>query len=342
MAREELAEAIADLKGTRDHLQSVRCEFQNEPDLLRFYEPSALEMVRLNEAIVANIMNEETGSEFHSLSEKESTDFWIRLEGDQFKEGKGPIGIVGSFLQKLSTSTQHVVEMLNNNFNGQIQVGSLFDLVQTAPGSLKLGLRRSIPIESSALLFPDDPWKRLKECSIEREKALQGINSLIEIISSINNNKSSENLTSDVGGEIQAYKLLHYAKEITPSSRSPISRVSFESTIFENVVADKNTRKAIIRFSKEIKQGIEYVNGNGIIRAVDIDNRTFIIRELIGKSFERNELECHFPSIISTQAIQKYLDQGVNITGFLHKTVSGRAQKIDIEKLSFVDPVEEE
>lgn len=341
MAREELTEAIAELKDARDYLQSIRSEFLNEPDLIRFYEPSALESVRLNEIVVANLMKEETGSEFHSLSEKESTDFWIRLEGDQFKDGKGPIGIVGSFLQKLSTSAQHVVEMFNNNSNGQVQVGSLFDLVQTAPGSLKLGLRRSSSIESSSVLFPADPWERLKECSNEREKALQGINSLVGVISSVNDNIDLETLKSEVGGNIPAYKLLHYAKEITPSSRSPVTRISFEFNEFKHVVADKITRKAIMNFSKEIEKVIEYIKGDGIIRAVDIDNRTFIIRELNGKNIERSELECHFPGSISTQETQNYLDQRVIFTGFLHKTVSGRTQKIDIEQLSLINFAED-
>ncbi len=46
----ELTEAQQYLEGAKQYLQSVKDEFKNEPDLLAFYEPSAIQMVRFWES----------------------------------------------------------------------------------------------------------------------------------------------------------------------------------------------------------------------------------------------------------------------------------------------------
>ena len=43
---------LKDLNAARDYLQSVRDEFEHEPELLSFYEPSAIRIVQANERLI--------------------------------------------------------------------------------------------------------------------------------------------------------------------------------------------------------------------------------------------------------------------------------------------------
>lgn len=331
---ELLENAIYEVSESKKYLQSIQAQFADDPELLSIYEPSAKEMVNMCEGNLLNLLNKQAEVDFTMGQNREDIDVWIRIEGDSFHDGHGPIGAVGNFLQKFSKTTQKITSLIG----GDIPAFPSFDLVQTAAGSLKLGLKRTA-IESGNCLFPDE-WERLKESAIQQNVAMKGIETLMEIMDMANRSDNPNELSSISSDEIDLYKFIYYTKDLTPSSRSPIEKISFEirnsmpsGGSKKNITVDKQTRKNLMSVTKELGKNIEHIQITGVIRAIDIDNRSFVLRELEGK-IDISEIETKFPRSFSPEQIANLLNKKVNASGFLKKDQSGRSKRFDVEEFS--------
>ncbi len=332
-----IEQVIRDIQEAKEYLESLRTEFSSQPELLEFYEPTALEIVRHHELRLSELLQQATGTDFISRPTEQEIDVWVRLEGEQFHEGKGPVGIVGAFLQKLNTASQHVVSLIDDG----IKRANLpfFDLSQTAPGSLKLGLKKPDINDFTAdqSLFEVDPWDKLKEMKNEQEKAVQGFQLLVKAISAVSDDNIDE-IRNELPNENSVIKLLHFAKELAPSTRSPIERISFEGKdigIPKRIVsADKQTRKLLMESAKKLKQDSEYVEGKAVIREQDIDYLTLTARPLVIGEKQFNEIKCKFANNVTADDIDNYLNRLVNISGFLIYGTNNQPLRLEIDEIA--------
>ena len=78
----------------------------------------------------------------------EQVDVWVNLEGPNIDGTRIPIGLLGRFLEKLSVSNKHAVNIAENaahegrRFHKTITDLAEFSLVSTVSGSVKIGLRK--------------------------------------------------------------------------------------------------------------------------------------------------------------------------------------------------------
>lgn len=338
-----LIKAINDLKAAKEYLESVRKEFESDPDLLNFYEPSAKEIVKQFEDRLYNLISEITGTNFEIKESSQDVEVWIRIEGDRFRHGSGPIHAIASFLQKLNTASQQVINLFDKDVKRKKKRNvSLFDLAETASGSLRLGLKTpdidDVLMENTQPeLFPQDPWDLLKKIQKEKEKALKGLRLLVKALDSVEN-ETIEDIKQELPNDIAVVKLLHYAKEIAPSQQSLIEKITFEGKDLhlgpkKRVTVDKQTRKLISERAKEIKRDAEYVKATGVIRQQDLDNYVITARPLFVGNKDYPEVKCVFNPNSPIEEMENYLDKIVTIRGFLFFREDNVPQKLEIDEI---------
>lgn len=333
-----ILEAINDLKEAKEYLQSIKDDFKDDSDLLGFYEPSAQEMVRQFEVRLKNVIAQETGVELLLEQKRKVPEVWIRLQGEKFNHGTGPIDAVGSFLHKLNQASHKVVKLLNSD-NTRF-APSFFNLVATAEGSLKLGI--STPeiaeLDNNQLeLGDDDPWKSIKLINQNNEKALKSLKLLMTALDSENEDSMNE-LQRELNNQNDILKLLHYAKEITPSIRSDIDRISFEGFTTSNngkvISADKQTRRALSERAKVLKRDTLYIEGRALIRQQDMDTLTLTARPLIlDDNKQYSEVKCVFSSQLTPEG-DNFLNKFVTLSGFLIFGANQQPLRLEIDELN--------
>lgn len=342
----QIIEAINDLKEAKEYLKSIQEQFKDDPELLGFYLPSAQEIVRQYEIRLKNVLEQETGIELKLEQRIKEPDIWIRLQGEKFKRGMGPIDAVGSFLHKLNQASHKVIKLLQGESTRFAP--SFFNLVATAEGSLKLGLSRPDVFDGNNNdqldLGLDDPWEKLKIINEQNEKAIKSLQLLIKALDS-DNDESMNELQKELQNQNDILKLLHFAKDLTPSIRSSIERISFEGAAVpqkQKVVSiDKQTRRLLSERAKVLKKDMLYIEGRALIRQQDMDTHILTARPLILEDNKQyNEVKCTFSPHISI--LENYLDKFVSLSGFLIFGANNQPLRLEIDELRIEEEQEEE
>lgn len=354
LSLEEIKETLEDLQEARENITRIQTEYRDEPDILNFYLPSAKYMAEQLENHLKYLVEQETGKTIDT--KVEIADIWVRLEGKLFKDGKGPIGIIGSYLQKLNIANKHAVSLISDTKDKFHEVKGLlgelasFDLVATEKGSLKLGLKRTSLIEvlegyqEQADIFQQNHDIINNHHELENI-AKEGIKLLAKTVASVNNEEIFNELKNEYN-ENEIKKLIHYAKELVPSSRSPFDNISFEGDLGlpeKSIQMNKITRKNLIDKEKSLRQDNQYVNGTGWVRAVDLDERTLVIRPFHFKKGNIDEINCKFKNTdVTSNYILSLLNKFVSLSGFLYFKSSDIPSKIDIDELTIEDVLDED
>jgi hypothetical protein len=357
---DNIAEIVKDYKEGVEHLKSLREKYANEPELLNFYEPSAKYLVEQLKNHLEYLIQKETGTNIGFETEEKNVDIWIRLEGRNFLEGKGPVGVVGSYLQKLNTANKNATAMLGKSRGRLTDIKDrlsdlvAFDLVATGKGSLKLGLRSpsySELLQTEQLDFFEALENGNEDNQIEKINhintlVLDAFNLLVETVASVNNEELFEKLKQSFN-EKDVLKLIHYAKELVPSSRSPFEYISFEGQTLKlpkhQLKTDKNTRKALGEREKKLRQDTEYIDGNGWLRGVDLDHLTGIIRPFHYKNKSLDQIDCIFSrEVFNTRDVADLLDKSISLAGFLIYNQRNQPIRLDIDNIILEDKLDSE
>lgn len=343
----DLSQRINALNIARNEVRRIRETYKEQPNLLSFYEPSALYMVDTIvsdiQSVLYNIMHE------CSIS----IDVWVKLVGRGFTPGRAPIGVVGQYLQRLSVVNQHAVGLLENitHVTGRIhkKVHDLaeFDLVAMAPGSFQLGLQRPAhyinEFSQQALLNREGEAKALQVLN-ESKRSLEGLQLIVSAIKGLTDDTALDEVEAQVHGRNNTLKLLHYVKELTPSAKSIVDTISFfgrDLFLDHPIEADKNSRKLLQDKIKALRQNQEFVEGKALIRAVDLDKRNIRARPFYAEGRTHDDLECKFPQNVTEQDMERYLNQFVQVSGFLTFTSTGEIRHLEIDEV-IVEPEDEQ
>lgn len=351
---DEIKETLDDLQEAKENVVRIQNEYKGEPDLLNFYLPSAEYMAEQIENHLRYLVEQQ--SERNTEIQSEIADVWVRLDGKLFKDGKGPIGIIGSYLQKLNTANKHAVSLISetkekfNEVKGLLGELASFDLVATEKGSLKLGLKSTNILEvldgyqEQTDLFHHDQTQ-LRDLHDLEDIAKSGFKLLAKTIASVYNEEILNDLKKEYN-ENDLKKLIHYAKELVPSSRSPFDTISFEGDIGlseSSIQLNKITRKNLIDIEKKLRQDTQYISGTGWIRAVDLDEKTLVIRPFHFKKGNIDEINCKFKnSNITSNSLLSLLNKFVSLSGFLYFRNGDIPNKIDIDELTIEDVLDED
>ncbi|MDC3418605.1 hypothetical protein [Aquibacillus salsiterrae] len=347
---QEIFSTIEDLKLAKENLNRIKSQYINEPDILNFYLHSAKDMVKQLENHLEFLLKTETGSDYTINTIDDDIDVWIRIEGESFQDGTGPINVIGSYLQKLNTAARHSTKLIKNRIDDlkDINVIPSFELAATAKGSLKLGLKNKLPKEFYATkfeqqtLFDEDLDKRSDLIYKLNKVNHQGINVLFKALASANDESVIEELTNDFGPD-DVIKLIHYAQELAPSSRSLIDNISFEGqdvrfTGYE-LKTNKDTRKILKERAKALFNNKEFVEGSAFIRsyAVDADKDYY---QLEARPFKHESQKIESIELRANKKLfnfneEQVFDTLIFITGFLYYNSNKQPTYIELDSINF-------
>ncbi|WP_342426304.1 hypothetical protein [Paenibacillus sp. FSL L8-0158] len=351
-----LPELMQQLKKAQDNLERIQSAYADQADLLSFYEPSASFLVKSLKHQLSEFLIKTTG---FGLAVDDDIDLWIRIEGEEFQGGKGPIGVVGSFLNKLNVANKFAYSVVSKmkEFKLTDQVSdfsSAFDLAATGNGSLKLGLKRpglhfNTDREQLDLFsFSEkstENWDILKEGAQHNEVFTDSINLVLSAIASAEDEATFEKLSQDYDRK-DILKVIHFAKELVPSSQSSIDAISFEveHLAFPKKIirTNKETRKLLSNQAKKLIPDKEFIHGKGMIRAVDLDEKTITLRPLEYEDTKHEEVKCIFSKGIDKRKLQSLLDKPINLEGFLVFSSNDKLLRLEVEKFELSRNLESE
>lgn len=327
-------EIIVKLKSAQQNLQELREKFAGDKFLLGVYEPSAIELVNLYKDALEEKVSHEIGENFF-IEREQNMDFWIHIEGKNFKNGQGPINFISNYLNKLNSACRETIRILGGAeyFDRE---ESLFCLAETAAGSLKLGIRKNTMenenLTAERCLFSDTEinWEEFNRVAQKNEHISRAINLLLKIMESSHSEEKLNKLMSEIGDADKFIKLLNYARELMPSNKSGVVSISFERFKGNRIVSvDVGTRSRVNEYTKKILPGRNFVFGIAAIRSQDLDTRKIVARPFYNKELFIGELDCTVPSECS---MENYLNNIVFLTGVLVSDRNKR-QRLEIDTI---------
>jgi len=337
------------LQQARDNLTQLRIDFKDDEELLNIYEPSLRHFVQELENDLSKIASKEYGIELR-VAEEESAkvDFWVSINGEEFKEGEGPIGHVGAFLTRLNNANKQATEVVSKKRGRSFRPSQVpgLRLVTTKTGSLKLGLNRphiKAPEKTNQIEMFEDGWDKFKAGVEDAELPAIGMQLLVKTIAAVNDEKILNKLKEDYG-EKEVIKIIHYAKELAPSNRSPIEYVKFEGDYVnlpsKSLQTNKDTRKVLAKLAKEIMPTTSYIEGVAFIGQADV-NGHIIARPLNYSGIKHEEIRCEFTKSIGAEEISQLFNKKVAVKGYLVSDRNGRLLRLEIDDFTLLSDVKQ-
>lgn len=344
-----LIEAIESLRDAQAHYNRIKEQYKEEPILKEFYLYSAEVLIGYLQDHIKYLNEVELGIINYDTKVNEIPEVWIRLEGEGFK-GKAPIGVLGNFLQKLNLANKVALKMIGkiNDIEEEVKEAlnkfSTFDLVTTASGSMKLGLKRTEYAtdfqEEQLDLFYDEGFYDSVPINIDDFKhlPLDALKLMNKTIVATDKPEVLQEL-KDTYDEIELQKLFHHTKEILPSTRSEFYSLSliFEDKEEDEIsIATKETRRKMLEIEKSLLKEAQIIESKGLVRAIDLDKNELILRPFKFENHNLDEISCQITEgLIKEDKLESVvsINSIISFRGIIYFNSEEIPTKIKIEEL---------
>jgi hypothetical protein len=249
----------------------------------------------------------------------------ISLEGAKVQLGDTAVGVLTKVVDAFRRGLQSLVAFRSDQMSPQSPRGrhkrwveQLCDLplVAVQPGSVRVVLGEP----DTEGLFGDEDRSLLQE-------------NLRVLFAGV---RWAANENMDCPPEIEAdsnlrHLLVRVLLNLTPPRNSPVEAVGFRGaamghmeTIRLRSAARQRLNKALADFEHESPTEVA-----GVIREVDLDTRTFCLRE---RPEEMPDLDCEYDEA-NEGAVKTYLDEPVILTGILHTSRKTKKKRMEVESI---------
>lgn len=327
----DVLERIAALQA---QLSDLKEQFASEPILYEVYSQSASYELQL--------LREKVRS---ALAEVDDTaDMWVGLRGEGFGFGTGPMEVVANFLTNLRIATKHAASALRGvshtggRFLREIESAAAFDVVATAPGSLRIGLAHSvgeIPVASESDLFGDDLIaESITQAEEQSRLGMDALQVLVLALDAANDDGALFALREKLADH-GTLRVLYHARSLFPFG---VSAVEFRGRAVRGTrTYPSDTKEALKRLSERLVQAERYVSGIGVLRMLDLDRQTLRldfarIDSLAGVDTVNCDFDDSFVSRLS-----ELMNEPVGFSGFLAFDAKGTPQRVRIDSLESVE-----
>lgn len=237
-----------------------------------------------------------TGMELLTIQKK---DINIHINGPAIDYGSIPISLISSYLESFRLAIQKTHKLINDktykNIPQKLKLLTDFKLVAFQPGSINLSL--SLPDKQLSLLGED--------------KIEDAIEMYFKVLEWLVSNKEIDEFEFKDGKKFE--KMLLNILSTLPDDKK-ISNIEFFGNAIKTknkIVVNNNCRKKLKRVINNINS-IETVSKfEGNIRELDLDKRTFCLRNMKGNT---KEIKCKLAEE-NAGDINKYLDSKVSVVG---------------------------
>jgi hypothetical protein len=308
LAISDLESALRALKRDVHHVNPRRFALMAEPVIVQIQE-------------LRNQIEEYVGVK---AAIAEEVSLWMRLAGDDIEPGDAPTSVVTKMLDTLRIGVQAVAEFLNRGMVGArptAQINEACDLriVAWEPGSIQVGLKLR---DFDAAIAED-----------VIETAHVALRKYLEAATWAGSQSEPTDLERQIPDPRERRLLLSQVERIVPRPHGEIEYVELHGRDMPrgNVRLRRESRQRIRRaVEKTIRQivQVELVTVEGILREIDLDQRTFIVRN----AGQGNETRCYIAPEADDllQLAKEALDHQVKVAGN-RRTDSTRPQSLPLQ-----------
>lgn len=342
---EVMQKAILQLRDAEENLKRIEETYKDEPFLLKLYQPSAVYLV----AQLKNELRSYIDKDIIFVDEEEP-DIWIRLQGEQFKNGRAPLGVVGSFFQKLQSANQHALMILGKvkqnglRINKETKNLAEIDFAVAAPGSLRLGFKKPSPrkyldkLDDTQLINIDEFINKLNEAEEKSNLSIEAINLLAKAIAAAEDENEFQSLKNEINDMENLLKLLFYAREITPVYNSPIESIEISGAKLKYkdkiIPITKQTRIKLKEKATNLIENQTYIEATGVVREIDLDNYRFRIHNVATDDKIYEQIECRvLREDYKECELQQILNKNIKISGILVLSQKGEVRWINVDRI---------
>lgn len=239
----------------------------------------------------------------------EEVSLWMKLVGEEIEAGDAPTSVVTKMLDTLRIGVQAVAEFLNRGMVGArptAQINEACDLriVAWKPGSVQVGLK--------LLDFDTSVSEEVIEV------AHVALRKYLETATWAGSQNDDTELERQIPDPKERRLLLNQVERIVPRPQGEVEYVELYGRAMPrgNIRLRRESRprirQAVEKTIREIVQ-VELVTVEGVLREIDLDQRTFIVRN-VGQG---NETRCHVDPEADDllQLAKEALDHEVKVAG---------------------------
>jgi len=242
-------------------------------------------------------------------------DFWVRMAGAEIEWPDAPSSVLASVLDKLRKGVQAVAVYVGGRKGRagggrppeRLKEACDFAVAGLAHGSLSIGLRL--------------PEPRQIELPFEDRQTAE--TALADYLAAAEWAAGDHLPRSAVFDDDDDYRRLVFRelKRLAPTARGAVEQVEFSGRRLQGR-AITLTREAAPRIDEILTRTVEEQQETyeGRLREIDLDRRTFILRDRGGGDIVR----CNFEEELQ-ETVKDLLDQPVRVTGFRHTGASRSA-----------------
>jgi hypothetical protein len=313
-----------ELRATREQLGEIENALVNLRE--QVYTQSPDRFALLAEPYSAEIKRLRYQIDYYlGIATTETSDLSLRLISASFGEGIAPAQVVARTLTALQRGWQRIGEYIsrkrspkdgNELISTRLMYGKHFDLeiVAFAPGSFQISLNAGL--EKNAMDLDAE------------QTAMASLTKLIDFASDIQSKQ--ESFREEIPDLAFQLWILEAMKEIAPPKKTSVEyQIEFSGRYFgqHKVIFGNETRAEILGTIRSTQQ---HATETGIIREINLDYKTFVIRT------QTTALRCRFP-VSMEDRVKNLLDKAVRVTGRAIIELDGRIKSLNVREIEQVD-----
>ena len=318
----ELTQALEQLVRMQQALASIRKEvFSLNPRRFSLLAEGPLEEIRK----IQSEVNEYIGV---TAAEENDADLWIRIQGKEIAWPNASTSILTAFLDALRKGITTVAEYLAT---GQLAMRPTTDLkdacdlriVGLRTGSLRVGIR--LPDEE-VLLFPDE----------KKSPPREALRLYLETASWVGSQEAEASLEKKIQDPKVRRLVLNAVKNFIPRQRGSVDSIEISG----REVPEGRVVKLSKVVLKRIEDAIDGMTSESVqsfvgdLREIDLDKRTFILRNTL----QRQDISCEFEEDLLSIA-KEALDRKVNVTGARRLQKVRRDLPLRVTRIEVLDDI---
>jgi hypothetical protein len=261
-------------------------------------------------------------------AEEDAAPLWLRVVGPSIEWQSAPTSVLTSILDALRKGVQSVAELLltgglTTRPTATLKRSADFRIVALAPGSLRVGVR-----------LPDE------EGEVPAAVA-RALTEYLEAAAWVGSDEPGATLEARVPDERRRRLLLTEVARLVPRDRGQVERVELSGVILRTarlsgaITLSRRGKKRIDETLDRLpQQRVETYTGD--LREIDLDKRSFVLRDLESHADELFQVECQFlPELL--EAAKDALGKRVQVTGSRLADEARRARPLLVSRLEILD-----
>lgn len=264
----------------------------------------------------------------------QEAELWMRIEGPEIEIGDAPTSVITAMLDILRRGVQSVAEFLERGAVGTRPTASMKEacdlrIVGWMSGSVQVGLR-----------FPEIPAET-PDSSSPVEQAREALKLYLNAASLVATAEDPTELERAIPDAVERRLLLNQISQLVPRPRGAAERIELsgryvpQGTIRLDRSARGRVRRALAQTIPE-----ELVTAQGLLREIDLDGRSFIVRDpdQTGKE-TRCEISAEADDLL--EIAKESLDHAVIARGTQRKDPTRRKMyALRVQEIEVIDQVD--